>query len=654
MKRPTDGGGGPKKRAKKASSQQIRTQNGDEALKDGRLDVPAFVAGRAYESDQLENSMERSKKSSKKRAFQTPPRSMRRRTASHNVDRVPKRLRARARAEMATDNTPPQKKVAVRGHERVKKMAEERRHQKATSGHDPDFLGSEDHTGVNELASAPEGRARFHRRQKNKSWLPTHVWHAKRAHMVTRWGFSVAQTPTEKCYRPTHRAHTQDGAIAWDASYFATLVLEAKTVDTLRAALQRLGADDAGGNRYQAGRRVWEGLLSMSDAVLGPASVYWNRQVGDEDRRSVIVRVHPEIFPQVFDLVRASASGDQLTVYDCRYAIGSIDIAGPKSLLALRTVLNPADPDARKNDRWKDLATLTNPASLPSNVAITMMVNDPRLYPPKSFKPAAARTASEDVAADWPDHMTSPSSLLTQEGRTASYQNQSSLKRINERRADNDPTKPLPLLPEDPQIPAILFKRFDNSWTLLLPWGWILPFWHNLMQVSNVRLGGLDQRHQVAYETGHFHFPDDYYFTAAGIKQAEKTADALRTAWESKPRGKRPEYVSLGEIGDPFKPDWKLLHNYTDCVDTDLISPVRLRYTNRGTPAYAARIFSHDNTLIGFVTSGAYNLSIGAGFAMGGVLSSHLTKDSPKTVLIRCVGEKLTREVQWEKMDLTA
>lgn len=652
MKRPTDGTGGPKKRAKKASSQQIRTQNCDEALKDGRLDVPAFVAGRAYESDQLESAMERSKKSSRKRAFQTPPRSMRRRTASHNVDRVPKRLRARARAEMATDNTPPQRKVAVRGHARVKQMAEERRHQKATSG-DPDFLDAEDHTGVNSLAPAPEGRARFHRRQKNKSWLPTHVWHAKRAHMATRWGFSVAQTPTEKCYRPMHRAHTQEGAIAWDGSYFATLVLEAN-VDTLKSALKCVGADDAGGNRYQAGRRLWEGLFKDDSRILGPAAVYWNRQVGDEDRRSVIVRVHPEIFKQVFDLVRACVGTDKLTVYDCRYAIGSIDITGPKSLLALRTVLNPADPDTRKNDTWKDLATLTNPASLPSNLAITMMVNDPRLYPPKSFKPASSRTSSEDLATSWPDYMTSNSSLLTQEGRRVSYKNQSSLKRINERRTDNDPTKPLPILPEDPQIPVILFKRFDNSWTLLLPWGWVLPFWHNLMQVSSIRLGGLDQRHQLAYETGHFHFPDDYYFTTAGIEQANHTSDVLRATWESKPQGKRPEYASLGEIGDPFKPDWKLLHDYTDCVDSKIIIPVRLRYTNRGTPAYAARIYSHDNALIGFVTSGAYNLSLGAGFAMGGILSTHLTKDASKTVLIRCVGEKLTREVVWEKIDVSA
>ena len=44
------------------------------ALKDGRLDVPAFVRSREFEIKQLENSMA-SNSSSKQRAFQLVPRS---------------------------------------------------------------------------------------------------------------------------------------------------------------------------------------------------------------------------------------------------------------------------------------------------------------------------------------------------------------------------------------------------------------------------------------------------------------------------------------------------------------------------------------------------------------------------------------------------
>jgi ribonuclease P/MRP protein subunit POP1 len=45
------------------------------------------------------------------RAFQDVPRSLRRRTASHDVKRVPKRLREKAAREIASDGTKPGKKV---------------------------------------------------------------------------------------------------------------------------------------------------------------------------------------------------------------------------------------------------------------------------------------------------------------------------------------------------------------------------------------------------------------------------------------------------------------------------------------------------------------------------------------------------------------
>ena len=45
--------------------------------------------------------MQRSKTALTSRAFQQVPRALRRRTASHNVKRVPRRLRARAKREVS-------------------------------------------------------------------------------------------------------------------------------------------------------------------------------------------------------------------------------------------------------------------------------------------------------------------------------------------------------------------------------------------------------------------------------------------------------------------------------------------------------------------------------------------------------------------------
>lgn len=66
----------------------------------GGLNVTNFVKAREFEIKALESSMQKSRKSLMARAFQQLPRHMRRRTASHNVKKVPRRLRKRALKEV--------------------------------------------------------------------------------------------------------------------------------------------------------------------------------------------------------------------------------------------------------------------------------------------------------------------------------------------------------------------------------------------------------------------------------------------------------------------------------------------------------------------------------------------------------------------------
>lgn len=66
----------------------------------GEVDVSAFVKAREFEIKAMGRSMVASKKALSARAFQQVPAALRRRTASHNVKRVPKRLRGRAAREV--------------------------------------------------------------------------------------------------------------------------------------------------------------------------------------------------------------------------------------------------------------------------------------------------------------------------------------------------------------------------------------------------------------------------------------------------------------------------------------------------------------------------------------------------------------------------
>lgn len=93
--------GGAARRAKTFDARTLAVQSTEAALSaTGELDVAAYASARAFEIQALEDGMQRSKNALTSRAFQKVPRALRRRTASHNVKRVPQRLRARARREV--------------------------------------------------------------------------------------------------------------------------------------------------------------------------------------------------------------------------------------------------------------------------------------------------------------------------------------------------------------------------------------------------------------------------------------------------------------------------------------------------------------------------------------------------------------------------
>ena len=95
-----------RKRVKMTEARTILAQTSDKALnKNGELDVSAFVKAREFEIKAMESGMVESKRFLAKRAFQQVPNALRRRTASHNVKKVPKKIRSRAAREVSVFKT---------------------------------------------------------------------------------------------------------------------------------------------------------------------------------------------------------------------------------------------------------------------------------------------------------------------------------------------------------------------------------------------------------------------------------------------------------------------------------------------------------------------------------------------------------------------
>ena len=252
------------------------------------------------------------------------------------------------------------------------------------------------------LAKPAKPPAKFRKRQVHKQWLPTHLYHAKRAHMTPPkeplWRFAIPLTPTDKCYRPTHRAASFRGCVAWDTSSTGTIGIEGVEASLL-GLLKGIGVEEniLIGKReakWRRGTRGWSGWIKERDGErrwIAKVEIIWcfdappvedEEKAGREERfeaqaksevqkegaqamevdaekgsepkqaaeqakkkakRRLLLRVHPSAFLQTWNevLKMAKIQRPQVMLEDLRFEIGSIEIVGPGSTEALIGTLHP-------------------------------------------------------------------------------------------------------------------------------------------------------------------------------------------------------------------------------------------------------------------------------------------------------------------------
>ncbi|RPD62234.1 POP1-domain-containing protein [Lentinus tigrinus ALCF2SS1-7] len=553
----------------------------------GALDVERFAESRAFEINAMHEAMQNARASSTSRAWQQLPRHLRRRAASHDVRRVPLRLRDKARAEMD-----PARKTALGRHN--PKLGKLKRVKRTI-----DLL----------------------RRQKDKTWLETHIWHAKRMHMENIWGYKLAVTPTEKSFRPSHRASVH-GSILHDASYFATIELKGPE-DLLRTILDSCcdcQGPSMGATRFLTGTRAAEtyiyGYNKYPYNLIGPATVLWHaistdappviqrgsgkgkgKGKGKEKEtapatdtqqriRTVWIRVHPSITEEAHDALRLSASfaldGAKqvgrvaaIEMADLREHFNVFEIMGPKSSQVIKGALRPVD-DKREDFKkfWNSLKSLQSSGSVARGMMIGFTVHDPRLcFPPKNAKLNKESGSTLPPASQvFPCAALAQSQIWDEQTRMKLRKPRYKKKDLDQRRSNNlVPGTPLKSERNDDRIPVLLIQRsVENAplsqdtrlstatslhgWTLIIPQGWGMPFLSSLIY-TGTRVGGQRERQTQAFEAGCAYFPRDIPATQAYDDYAEDRAYDERETWERKPPAKRPNYDKLG-TRSPWRPDW--------------------------------------------------------------------------------------------------
>jgi len=466
----------------------------------------------------------------------------------------------------------------------------------------------------NALTKPAKPASKFRKRQIHKSWLPTHLYHAKRAHMTapkeSLWRFAIPLTPTDKCYRATHRAGSERGCVAWDTSYMSTIGVEG-VEESLLGLLRGLGVEEnmVTGKRerkWRRGSRGWKGWIRERDGEkkwISKMSVVWcvENMKGTEPleksgsakkpMRKLFIRVHPSAFLQVWNetLKVSKIQRPPAMVEDLRFEIGSIEVTGPGSTETLISALQPVatigkdPPDFdRPEDIWPRLVAVTNPASLPSNALLGFNVCDPRLhYPPRTLKCSSSPNANEELLhtlSAWSPDTTQPlPNIFSGKARFEASRLLPSQKSINRRKGAALPGAYPDPLPRDPQIPVLLLASRSSStstqgsWTLLLPWKSVLPVWYSVMHYplssgGNPRFGGLREKRQLAFEQGVPWFPGDFPGTSSGWEWECMEREKRKAEWEKRPKGKRVQWESVdlgegrkGEVGRGWACDWERL-----------------------------------------------------------------------------------------------
>lgn len=169
-----------------------------------QIEVSSAIQSRSNEIKSLQHSLKVATTSSTTRAWQQLPRSERRRAASHNLLRLPKRLRSKGLHELQSSNTNPKSKSDIR---------------KKSSLHP---IGKSKRRRLELIQRASKD---------SRKWLETHLWHSKRFRMSgfkgkkdarigrnDRWGFVLAEKPNMKSQRATLR-EAKKKCVLHDSSY---------------------------------------------------------------------------------------------------------------------------------------------------------------------------------------------------------------------------------------------------------------------------------------------------------------------------------------------------------------------------------------------------------------------------------------------------
>jgi ribonuclease P/MRP protein subunit POP1 len=508
------------------------------------LDVVDFAGARVSELRALRAAA--SSTSGNRRVYQSLGWHQRRRTMSHTSHRMPARLRAAHRRELALSAAPGTPMAA-------------------------------DGVGIVERPPGPQGKMRCRKyrrkasyllairkvRSQSPRWLETHIWHAKRFSMETvAGGRTVAVASNDRGLRSGYRAVAKTSLIH-DASYLDVVELTAPTRAALVAALAAcLSPEDTGRctvDPVRLGLRRVERVVVLhpeTGRAVAPVDVLWRPQASESGH--LWMWCHPAGSASVASALEAVGdAGLSATVLNASTNLLTFSLIGPRASAVLNAVLHRVRGGGAE---WEAVRSVRSAASLPQGCVLAFDVEDPRAsFPPKRTGESGNLTTSDhqrlrNVLSNGFRHVKN-SQLWNPDTRAEATG--------NAKHADGTPWK---------DVPVMLLQRasasgkpgckggqeFASGWDLIVPSGWGMAFWISLMYANGARAAGQRELRHVALETGSSVFPEDYQDTDAGAAAMLAEEERLQCRFDRRPKAKRVNYIKY-RIASPFRVDFDTL-----------------------------------------------------------------------------------------------
>ena len=521
------------------------------------------------------NQME-NKNPGHKRLFQKLPNHLRRRAMSYDIKKVPRTMR-------------PMVETQVNG-------AADAKERNKPKGRDPRKFRIH---GTNLC---------MHRNEKHR-WLESHIWHAKRFHIIEKWGWKIPYAPTMKQTRSIIKQVSESCCVR-DVSYYVVVSIVGESIN------ERITQMIADGAHLEMSERI----LFTNDIFL--PGQYPNKCIGPVDfyrisDKHLWIICHPlqvESIKQCFD-------GFEVQIFDGEMNI--FQLYGPRSTEVIRQSLFPSSETPE--DVQATLFSMQGPGSVPPGFSFAYIASDPRTVEDDLAFEGNQELAHDIISESHPELSNTP--LF--ENKNIDFPTDEEFNRAR--------SKLLFPKAEGPSgsIPVLMLQKFapnphafGASWLLISPFGCGNVFFRKIIH-HGARAIGLEAANHIELESSQFAFPFDRPDTEAGIMEYKSDIEDLEKKNNARPPSKRIR-LNCFQFPENF------IMKAAD--EENCFSRVNIICVKRGTPSRFADIcaplpedylkagtideIKGERRVIGVVTGGKNSLLAGEGKGLG-YISSH-------------------------------